>query len=154
MKTTAKKPYSSRSLVFMKRFRHKLYNTDNQLFFIQSWGLFNDTGIDKERSLKIYSYLSFIMRYQLTSFNIIQDLFITCHVLRIKMRVFVCFLGVFVSNELSSLWLCGFNPPTHFIREFNPTPKLPTGYCCVNGLCFWEFFNPIFKPVNVIRKHR
>lgn len=74
MKTTAKKSYSSRSLIFMKRFRHKLYDTDNQLFFIQSWGLFNDTGIDKEHSLKIYSYLSFIMRYQLTSFNIIQNL--------------------------------------------------------------------------------
>ncbi|MCQ2926185.1 hypothetical protein JT191_04690 [Helicobacter pylori] len=37
MKTTAKKPYSSRSLVFMKRFGHKLYNANNQLFFIQSW---------------------------------------------------------------------------------------------------------------------
>ncbi|WP_164866402.1 hypothetical protein [Helicobacter pylori] len=47
MKTTAKKPYSSRSLVFMKCFRHKLYNANNQLFFIQSWGLFSDTGIDK-----------------------------------------------------------------------------------------------------------
>ncbi|EKE92468.1 hypothetical protein OUM_0403 [Helicobacter pylori R038b] len=34
MKTTAKKPYSSKSLVFMKRFRHKLYNTDNQLFLL------------------------------------------------------------------------------------------------------------------------
>ncbi len=55
----------------MKRFRHKPCNANNQLFFIQSWGLFNDTGIDKERSLKIYSYLAFIMRYQLTSFNII-----------------------------------------------------------------------------------
>lgn len=55
----------------MKRFRHKLYNANNQLFFIQSWGLFNNTGIDKGRSLKIYSYLAFIMRYQLTSFNII-----------------------------------------------------------------------------------
>ncbi|MCQ2876520.1 hypothetical protein JT183_04330 [Helicobacter pylori] len=32
MKTTAKKPYSSRSLVFMKRFGHKLYNANNQLF--------------------------------------------------------------------------------------------------------------------------
>ncbi|WP_164857954.1 hypothetical protein [Helicobacter pylori] len=34
MKTTAKKSYSSRSLVFMKRFRHKLYNANNQLFFL------------------------------------------------------------------------------------------------------------------------
>ncbi|ACI27061.1 hypothetical protein HPG27_295 [Helicobacter pylori G27] len=34
MKTTAKKPYSSRSLVFMKRFRHKLCNANNQLFFL------------------------------------------------------------------------------------------------------------------------
>ncbi|WRF61029.1 hypothetical protein FNE50_01560 [Helicobacter pylori] len=48
MKTTAKKPYSSRSLVFMKCFGHKLYNANNQLFFAQSWGLFNNTGIDKE----------------------------------------------------------------------------------------------------------
>ncbi|EJB76471.1 hypothetical protein HPHPA26_0358 [Helicobacter pylori Hp A-26] len=55
----------------MKRFRHKLYNANNQLFFIQSWGLFSDTGIDKGRSLKVYSYFAFIMRYQLTSFNII-----------------------------------------------------------------------------------
>lgn len=55
----------------MKRFWNKLYNANNQLFFIQSWGLFNNTGIDKEHSLKIYSYLAFIMRYQLTSFNII-----------------------------------------------------------------------------------
>lgn len=63
MKTTAKKPYSSRSLVFMKCFRHKLYNANNQLFFAQSWGLFNNTGIDKERSLKIYSYLASIIHY-------------------------------------------------------------------------------------------
>ncbi|MGL2453621.1 hypothetical protein ACOWMI_00435 [Helicobacter pylori] len=48
MKTTAKKSYSSRSLVFMKRFRNKLYNANNQLFFAQSWGLFNNTGIDKK----------------------------------------------------------------------------------------------------------
>lgn len=55
----------------MKCFRHKLYNANNQLFFIQSWGLFNNTGIDKEHSLKIYSHLAPIMHYQLTSFNII-----------------------------------------------------------------------------------
>ncbi|WP_367699374.1 hypothetical protein [Helicobacter pylori] len=35
------------AFVFMKRFRNKLYNANNQLFFAQSWGLFNNTGIDK-----------------------------------------------------------------------------------------------------------
>ncbi|WP_165523132.1 hypothetical protein [Helicobacter pylori] len=48
MKITAKSLILAEAFVFMKCFRHKLYNANNQLFFIQSWGLFNNTGIDKK----------------------------------------------------------------------------------------------------------
>ncbi|MFP6258180.1 hypothetical protein ACLGDM_01270 [Helicobacter pylori] len=48
MKTTAKKSYSSRSLCFYEALLNKPCNANNQLFFIQSWGLFNNTGIDKK----------------------------------------------------------------------------------------------------------
>lgn len=59
------------ALFLWSAFEASSIGANNQLFFIQLWGLFNNTGIDKGRSLKIYSYLAFIMRYQLTSFNII-----------------------------------------------------------------------------------
>ncbi len=52
----------------MKRFRHKLYNANNQLFLLNRGASLMIRVLIKDAP---YSYHAFIMCYQLTSFNII-----------------------------------------------------------------------------------
>ncbi len=80
------------------------------------------------------------MRYQLTSFNIIiQNLFITCHLLRIKMRVFVCFLGVFVSNGLARFGYVVLIPLLILSGSLTPHQSFQLGIAVLMGYVFGSF---------------
>ncbi|OOC23948.1 MFS transporter, partial [Helicobacter pylori] len=56
------------------------------------------------------------------------------------MRVFVCFLGVFVSNGLGRFCLVVFIPPLIFSWCFTPHQSFPLGIVVLMGYVFWSFF--------------